>query len=121
MKENGKRWKSIGIGCLSGLINGLLGSGGGTILVPCMERILHVEEHKSHATAIAVIAPLCVFSAVLYGTAQVPDWKILLQVSLGGTVGGLLGAKLLSRLSGKLLHIVFGISMMIAGVRMVFG
>lgn len=117
----GKKAWSIGIGSITGLLNGLLGSGGGTLLVPCMERFLKVEEHEAHATAIAVIAPLCVISAILYGTAQTPDWMVLLEVCAGGVAGGLIGAKLLSRLSGRWLHILFGLSMIAAGVRMVLG
>jgi len=111
--------KEHGIGFITGLVNGLLGSGGGTLLVPCMERYLKIEAHKSHATAIAVIAPLCVLSAVFYGMEQMPDWKVLLLVSTGGAVGGLIGAKLLGRLSGRWLHIAFGLSMLAAGCRMV--
>ena len=50
-----KKGKAILIGAVTGFANGLFGSGGGTIVVPCMERFLNVEEHKAHATAIAII------------------------------------------------------------------
>jgi len=41
-----KNWKELLIGMVTGFANGLFGSGGGTIVVPAMERFLHVEEHK---------------------------------------------------------------------------
>ena len=58
-----KQIKSGILGIVSGIVNGLLGSGGGTILVPFMQKSLHVEQHKSHATTVAVVAPLCIVSA----------------------------------------------------------
>ena len=94
-----EKWKKTLIGIVTGFANGLFGSGGGTIVVPAMERFLHVEEHKAHATAIAIILPLSVLSA-------------------GGLAGGLVGAKLLAKVSGLWLHRIFGAFMLAAAVRM---
>ena len=57
-----KKCKRTAIGLVTGFANGLFGSGGGTIVVPAMERFLGEEEHKAHATAIAVILPLSLLS-----------------------------------------------------------
>ena len=112
--------KSGMIGIVTGLLNGLFGSGGGTVVVPAMERILKVETHKAHATAIAVILPLSVVSAIVYsGSAQV-DWLSVLYVSAGGMLGGFIGAKLLKKISAKWLHKVFGVFMIAAALRMMF-
>ena len=54
------------IGAFTGFINGLFGSGGGTLLVPILNNILKVEEHKSHATALAVIIFLTTTSSIIY-------------------------------------------------------
>ena len=86
MKTN---YKTILIGAVTGFANGLFGSGGGTIVVPCMERFLGVEEHKAHATAIAIILPLSLLSIAFY------------------------------KVSGKWLHRIFGLFMIIAAVRMI--
>ena len=43
--------KNCLIGAFTGFINGVFGSGGGTLLVPILNNILKVEEHKSHSTA----------------------------------------------------------------------
>lgn len=115
-----KKWKQWLIGIVTGFANGLFGSGGGTIVVPAMERFLQVEEHKAHATAIAVILPLSILSFVIYiwktGFGQV--WQIALWASAGGFVGGIVGAKLLNRVSGIWLHRIFGAFMLAAAVRM---
>ena len=113
-------WKRGIIGILTGFANGLFGSGGGTIVVPAMERILGVETHKAHATAVAIILPLSVLSAFLYKNAGDLDWQTILWVSAGGVAGGFVGAKLLNRFSSKWLNKIFGAFMIVAAVRMIF-
>ena len=114
--KNGR--KTIWIGIITGFANGLFGSGGGTVVVPCMEKYLGIDAHKSHATAIAVILPLSVLSAVIYFFKANIPWLETAVVSAGGVAGGFVGAKLLNRISGRWLHIIFGVAMLAAAVRM---
>lgn len=111
--------KSAAIGLFTGLANGLFGSGGGTIVVPCMERFLSVKAHKAHASAIAVILPLTLVSLFVYFGKVEIDWTEALYVSAGGVLGGYVGAKFLNKLSGKWLHRIFGAFMLAAAVRMI--
>ena len=117
MLKNNK--KSIFIGLITGFFNGLFGSGGGTIVVPAMQKFLHVETHKSHATAIAIILPLTLLSAFFYLRKVEILWSTVLWVSVGGVIGGYVGARLLTKLSGTWLHRIFGIFMLAAAVRMI--
>ena len=106
-------------GLISGLCNGLFGSGGGTVAVPCMEKFSDIEEHKAHATAIAFILPLSVLSGAIYfGGTEIPVSAAVLACA-GGTAGGVIGAKILGKIKGRSLHIIFGIFMLISGVRMI--
>jgi len=111
--------KKILIGLVTGVANGLFGAGGGTILVPSLQKFLKIETHKSHATALAVIFPLSVLSIFFYRNAGELDRNALLWISLGGTAGGFLGARFLNKLSSKWLHRIFGLFMMAAAIRMV--
>lgn len=111
--------KSKLLGLVTGFVNGFFGAGGGTILVPGMERLLDTEEHKAHATAIAVILPISAISALLYIYKVDIPWKTLLLVSFGGMSGGFVGARILKRFSGKWLHIVFGGFMLAAAAKMI--
>ena len=43
-----------------------------------------------------------------------------MQTAIGSIIGGIVGARLLSRVTGKFLRISFGIVMIIAAFRMVF-
>lgn len=116
MEQKGRK---IIIGLITGFANGLFGSGGGTIVVPAMERFLGVEEHKAHATAISIILPLSMISLVIYLWKTDVAWSTALWASLGGLCGGIVGAKLLSKISGIWLHRIFGAFMIFAAVRMI--
>ncbi len=112
--------KLITIGLITGICNGLFGSGGGTILVPCMVFFLGLEEHKAHATAIMVILPLTVLSTLIYYRHSYIDWPTTLKVISGGVVGSFIGARLLNRIPPSALRKIFGTFMIIAAIRMVF-
>lgn len=107
------------LGAASGLINGLLGSGGGTIAVFGMKRA-GISAHKAHATAVAVILPLSLISLFVYVKNGVPDISLLLYVCAGGAVGGFIGAKLLRKLKTPFLNKAFGVFMIAAALKMFF-
>lgn len=112
--------KVVLIGLIAGIVNGLFGSGGGTIVVPALVFILGVKDHKAHATTISIILPLTIISAFIYFRNGAIDFSIALYVVLGGVIGGFLGAKLLNRVPKNILRKAFGLFMIIAGIRMVF-
>ena len=112
--------KVLFIGLLTGIVNGLFGSGGGTIVVPALVFILGLEDHKSHATAISIILPLTIVSTLIYFKNGIIDFKISLIIASGGIIGGYIGAKLLNKIPKNILRKIFGLFMIIAGIRMVF-
>ncbi len=108
-------------GIVAGFLNGLFGSGGGTVIVPFLEEFLDQDEHKAHATAILIILCFTVLSLFFYGFQNHLNLSLALRVSAGGVFGGLIGAKLLKKLSGPALRKIFGAFMIVAAVRMVVG
>jgi len=108
------------IGILVGLANGLFGAGGGTVLVPALERFRPLETHKAHASALAVILPLSVISALIYVWGVEVDWPAVGFVSAGGIIGGILGARLLRKLSAGWLNMLFGLFLAVGAIRMLF-
>ena len=112
--------KNTIIGLFTGFINGVFGSGGGTLLVPILNNILKVEEHKSHATALAIIIFLSATSSVIYISRGTYDVKLTIQAAIGSIIGGIIGAKLLCKVTGRFLRTSFGVIMIIAALRMVF-
>lgn len=114
-----KNLKLLLIGFITGIINGLFGSGGGTIIVPSLAIIIGLEEKKAHATAISIILPITLLSSFIYISNGSINLKELLYVTSGSVIGGFVGAKLLNKMSNRLLRKIFGIFMIIASYRLV--
>ena len=115
-----KSWVKIFAGLITGLVNGMLGTGGGTIVVPYLEKS-GVEPKKSHATAISVILPVTVVSAIFYCFSGNVKLMPTIILCLSGTVGGVVGAKLLNKIPKKYLCIIFGATMLYMAFRMIWG
>lgn len=111
-----KWWGALG-GFGAGVINGLLGAGGGMVVVPLLSA-LGVRGKKSHATALMVIVPLSLVSAILYlvqGRVTVMDALPWLPGSL---LGAYLGSRLMPKISTGWLKLVFGGLMLWGGIRL---
>lgn len=103
-----------------GFINGFFGGGGGMLCVPLLEKVACLETKKAHATAIPIILPITIASAIVY---LIKGYFPLFQgfiVGGGVVVGGIGGALLLKKLPPFIVSIVFSVLMMIAGIRMLF-
>lgn len=102
-----------------GFINGLLGAGGGMLAVPLLKKA-GAEQKQAHATSIALILPLCIFSATLY----LINGKVAFSDAVGylpaGTVGAVIGAILLSKIKDSWLRKIFALFIIWSGVRMWF-
>ena len=107
-------------GGLAGFVNGLFGGGGGMIIVPVLLFVLGYTVKRAHATAILIILPLSLLSGLFYVAFGTLRWEIGLPVSVGVTIGGIIGAFLLSKLSSKWIVLIFGLLMIFAGGKMLF-
>ncbi|MBR5192635.1 MAG: TSUP family transporter [Clostridia bacterium] len=106
------------VGALAGFLNGMFGGGGGMIVVPMLIHFLKFEEKHAHATAIFIILPLSILSAILYTTYGNFDLFSTIYVTIGVIGGGIIGALLLKKLSSKYLTWIFSLIMLIAGVKL---
>ena len=112
--------KEIIIGLITGVLNGLFGAGGGSVVVPAMEKFLGIEAEKAHASAIFIILMMSLVSSFFYIRSGFFDFKLWLLASGGGIVGGAVGAKLLGKMPKKWLKIVFGGVIIITAAKMIF-
>lgn len=107
-------------GVFAGIVNGLLGGGGGMIVVPALSIIASFESKKAHATTLAVILPASVVSALIFLLSGKSDKIALLVMTLGMTAGGVLGSFLLKKLKSPVVSKIFAFVMLAAGVKMLF-
>lgn len=113
-----KTFYSVITGIIAGTVNGLFGGGGGMIVVPMLMIFLKKEAKTAHATAILIILPLSIVSAIFYALFGSLDVSVALPTTIGVAVGGAIGAFLLSKLSSKYIVIIFAAVMVAAGVKM---
>lgn len=111
--------KLILIGIFAGLVNGIFGSGGGTIVVPSLIFLIGVEDHKAHATAISIILPLSIISTIVYLLNSSIPIKTSLMVMTGGLFGSFLGAKFLKKIPTNILRKIFGSVIIYTAIRMI--
>ncbi len=114
------RWKEIVIGLSVGVLNGLFGAGGGSLLVPLAERFLGMEPKSAHATTIPIILVMSAISTYFYIRKGFFDPRLWLFVSIGGLLGGFVGAKLLNKIPKRWLKTGFGVIICFTAVKMIF-
>lgn len=109
-----------GIGITAGIVNGLLGIGGGTVLIPGMVYLLQVNQHQAHGTSLLIILPTSIISALVYHTLGTVEIRPLLGLAAYTTAGAVVGAIMMNYARPDLLRKGFGLFMLAAGLRMMF-
>ena len=108
-------------GLAAGMINGLLGTGGGIILVLGLSRICRgtlPDRRDVCANALVVTLTLTLLSTALYikgGNAPPAD---LSRFVLPGAVGGLVGGLLLGKITPGALGKLFAVLLIVSGIFM---
>ena len=117
-----KKWIKITlmitVGAFIGFINGFLGAGGGVLLVPFLHYILKDETKVAHATAILIMLPISVVSAIVYIIRGQFVFNVTLPVLIGSAMGGVTGALLLKKLKSNIIIIIFSLVLIASGVYM---
>ena len=104
-------------GLLIGIVNGMLGAGGGMIAVPLLKKS-GMEQKQAHANAVAVILPISFVSAVIYLINKSVKLGDALSFMPAGVIGSVVATLLLKKISPVYLKIIFAGFMVWAGVRM---
>lgn len=98
------------VGVLVGLLSGLFGIGGGTIIVPALVWLGLTQRHAA-ATSMLAIVPTSVSGVLAYAVEGNVDWIAALLMFLGMFIGGQIGSLLLSRLPEVVLRWAFVVFM----------
>ena len=101
-------------GLVGGLLSGLLGIGGGTVMVPLLVLRSGIAQRVAHAMSLAAIIPISFAAIVVYGGAGEVDLPDAAALTLGAIVGARLGARVLARAPERPLKAAFGVFMLIA-------
>ena len=122
MKKNNKFLdvlKLVGVGVVSGLINGFFGAGGGLLLVPMISLVKKDDSKTAHATTLVCVMFMCIASSIIYFVKKQLDYKLILVCGIGSLIGSLLGTKLLKKLKNNIIDLVFAGVLVLAGIFMI--
>lgn len=105
-------------GAAAGLVNGLLGAGGGMVLVPLLIGWCGLEDKKAFATAISIILPLSLVSLAVFAMKEALPLAEAWPYLLGGAIGGVAGGLLFKKVTANVLHKLLGFVILWGGVRL---
>lgn len=109
--------RSVLAGGAAGLVNGLLGTGGGMVLVPLLRGGGALREEQVFPASVAIILPLCPISLAVSALHTPILWAQALPYLLGGTVGGVLAGIFGKNIPVTWLHRILGALILWGGIR----
>lgn len=110
------------LGLVAGVLSGLIGIGGAIIIIPSLVILFGLSQHTAQGTTLALmVPPIGLLAAWTYYRQGFVDLKVAGLICLGFFVGGLVGAKFATEISEQVLRKVFGVVLLLASVKMIFG
>lgn len=114
----------LGTGLLAGVINGLLGAGGGILITYFLSYLLrrqHTEKNDIFAHALLTMLPISAVSFAVYLIRGYVKLEVsLIYLILPAALGGLLGAYLLKKIKFKIVRLLFIGLVIYSGFTMIF-
>jgi uncharacterized membrane protein YfcA len=96
--------KYVLIGLLAGLLSGLFGVGGGTVIVPLLVLLCGFDQRLASGTSLAAILPTAVVGVISYAAVGSVSWLAALLLAVGAVAGAQIGTWLLPRLPVRALQ-----------------
>ena len=122
-KISGTALGIIIISLIGGVLNGLIGAGGGIVLSLGFSALIgsFMKEKKDvYFNSQAAMIPVSVVSYFLYAasgeTTSIPLWYMILPAVAGGVIGGIAS----SRINSKYIKLIFAAIVLFSGARMIF-
>ncbi|MFA6078255.1 MAG: sulfite exporter TauE/SafE family protein [Candidatus Omnitrophota bacterium] len=107
----------IVLGLSAGVLSGMFGIGGGTILIPGLVLLAGLSQHEAQGTTLAImLLPIGLFAVMKYYNSGHVHFHIAIFICLGFLIGGLLGANIAEGLSGLVMKKAFGVFLMIIAI-----
>jgi len=109
------------LGAVAGVASGVVGIGGGIILVPALVFLFGLSQHQAQGTTLALLVPpIGILAAWSYWKHGFVDLRIAGLICAGFVVGSVVGAKISIGLSEQLLQRIFGVTLLLISLKMIF-
>jgi hypothetical protein len=108
-------------GLAAGLLGALCGVGGGIVMVPAFVGLLGLDHKQAVATSMAVIIITALAATANNARANnLIDWKVVAAVGAASALAAWFGSDLMRSLSNQTLTRVFGLLLVVFGLRMLW-
>jgi uncharacterized membrane protein YfcA len=104
------------MGVLAGLFSGLLGIGGGVVMVPFMNGLLHMPLKRSIGTSLVIIMIVVIPGTIVHAALGHIDWLIFVYLSIGVIPGAMIGSRWTVGASERTLRQVVGSFLLIVAL-----
>ncbi len=110
----------VAVGISAGIIAGALGVGGGIVIVPALVFIFGMTQHQAQGTSLAVLLfPVGILAVMNYYKGGYVNFKFAVILIIAFVAGSYFGSLLSVQLPDKILRKIFGILMLVVGIKMI--
>ncbi len=108
-------------GIVAGVIAGGLGVGGGILIVPVLVLLFGMTQHEAQGTSLAVLLPpVSILALISYHKKGFVNYKFAAILIVTFIIGSYLGGLFAVHLPEKELKKIFGVLLLLAGIKMIF-
>lgn len=110
-------------GAIAALIAGIfssMGMGGGGIMIIYFSIFTNISQILAQGINVLFFIPIAVISVVIYHIKGMIEWRIALPFALCGILSSYLGAYLATVTDDKILSKLFGVLLLIMGLKQLF-
>lgn len=108
------------VGCLTGILSGLLAVGGGIVMVPAFVRIFKMQLKQAIATSLLCVAALSIPGTIVHGVLGHIHWQSTAVLALVSFPCTAIGARLALSMRSKTLERLYGTFMSLFALYFLF-
>ncbi len=110
------------LGLAAGILSGLIGIGGGILIVPALVFLFGFSQQQAQGTTLALLVPpIGILAAWAYYKQGFVDIRVAAIIAAGFVVGSFFGARIATTISNAMLGKIFGVFLVLIGIKMIFG
>jgi hypothetical protein len=108
----------LGLG--AGILSGAVGIGGGVLIVPALIFLFGFSQQQAQGTTLTLLVPpIGILAAWTYYQHGFVNLKVAAFIAVGFFIGSLLGARYAMGITSIMLEKIFGVPIMLIGMKMV--
>jgi hypothetical protein len=110
------------IGLVAGVFGGMFGIGGGLIVIPALVFFMGLTQHQAEGTNLAfMLAPVGLLAVFNYYKSGYVNIKFALIIAIAFVIGAYFGSIWSLQIPAPVLKRVFGVFIVLVGIKMIFG